>query len=64
MTYSAVQRAKGENNVWTGHTPDAPKPGYYALVPVTVVGDTVTLPVQLVFLGYLYAVVYITGDGP
>jgi hypothetical protein len=64
MTYSAVQQATGKPNRFTGHQPDASHPGYYALLPVTVVGDIVTSPVQLAGLGCLYLTVAITGDGP
>jgi hypothetical protein len=64
MTYSAVQRAKGKPNRFTGHQPDQSQPGYYALLPVTVAGDIVTSPVQLVGFGCLYLHVAITGDGP
>jgi len=48
MTYSAVQRAQGEHNNVTGHSPSEPQPGYYALVPLTVPADIVTSPFQLI----------------
>ena len=48
MTYSAVQRAKGEHNNVTGHSPVEPHPAYYALVPLTVPADIVTSPFQLI----------------
>ena len=48
MTYSAVQRAKGEHNVVTGDSPTEPHPGYYALVPLTVPADVVTSPFQFI----------------
>jgi hypothetical protein len=49
MTYSTVQRAKGNYNVVTGHKPDEPHPAYYALVPVTVPLDIATSPIQLIY---------------
>jgi hypothetical protein len=48
MTYSSVQRAKGEHNVVTGHTPTEPQPGYYALLPLAVPADIATSPFQLI----------------
>ena len=47
MTYSSVQRAKGEHNVVTGHSPTEAHRGYYALLPLTVPADIVTSPIQL-----------------
>jgi protein-S-isoprenylcysteine O-methyltransferase Ste14 len=47
MTYSSVQRAKGEHNVVTGHYPTEQHPGYYALLPLTVPADIATSPIQL-----------------
>ena len=48
MTYTAVQRAKGKDNVVTGHHPTEPQPGHYALLPLTVPADIVTSPIQLI----------------
>jgi|GEM_PF-6353942 len=48
MTYSSLQRAKGEHNVVTGHTPTEPQPGYYALLPLAVPADIATSPIQLI----------------
>ena len=53
MTYSAVQRAKGEENVWTGYEPKEAHPAYWALLPLTVPADIVTSPFQL----YMYLAV-------
>ena len=47
MTYSSVQRAKGEPNVVTGHHPTEAQPGYYALLPLTITADVATSPIQL-----------------
>jgi len=47
ITYSSVQRAKGERNLVTGHHPREPHPGYYALLPLTVPADIATSPFQL-----------------
>jgi hypothetical protein len=47
MTYSSVQRARGEHNVVTGHSPTEPHPGYYALLPLAVPADIATSPIQL-----------------
>ena len=47
MTYSTVQRAKGEHNVITGHSATEPHPGYYALLPLAVPADIATSPIQL-----------------
>jgi hypothetical protein len=49
MTYSTVQRAKGDYNVVTGHKPDEAHPGYYALIPLTVPLDVATSPIQLIY---------------
>jgi hypothetical protein len=49
MTYSTVQRAKGDYNVVTGHKPDEPHSGYYALIPLTVPLDAATSPIQLIY---------------
>ena len=54
MTYSTVQRAKGEHNVVTGHSPTEPHPGYYALLPLAVPADIATSPFQLFFYAYLH----------
>ena len=56
MTYSTVQCAKGDYNVVTGHKPDEPHPGYYALIPLTVPLDIATSPIQLIY----YVVLSIT----
>lgn len=64
ITYSTVQRAKGQENIITGNQPAEPRPGYYALVPLTVPLDVATSPAQLAAAGWLYLVVAITGDGP
>jgi hypothetical protein len=48
MTYSSIQKAKGDQNVVTGDNPDAPHPQYYALLPLTVPLDVATSPIQLV----------------
>jgi hypothetical protein len=47
MTYSAVQRGKGQLNVITGDNPDEPRPAYYALLPLAVPLDIATSPIQL-----------------
>ena len=64
ITYSTVKKAKGEFNRFTGDDPKEPHPGYYALVPLTVVGDIATAPIQLTAVGVLYLTVGISGDGP
>jgi hypothetical protein len=64
MTYSTVQRAKGESNAVTGNEPAEPHPWNYALVPLTVPLDVATSPVQLAAVAWLYLSVAITGDGP
>ena len=48
MTYSSVQKAKGQDNVVTGDHPSEAHPWYFALVPLTVPLDIVTSPVQLI----------------
>ena len=48
MSYSAVQRAKGQHNVVTGHSPTEPHQSYYALLPLTVPADVATSPFQLI----------------
>jgi len=48
MTYSAVKRAKGEQNGVMGWPAKEPQPGYYALVPLTVPADIATSPFQLI----------------
>ena len=64
MTYSAAQKAKGEPNNISGDDPKEPHPGFYALVPLTAIGDVATSPIQLIAVVYLYAIVAITGGGP
>ena len=60
VTYSAIQRAKGEDNPVTGHHASEPQPGYYALLPLTIPADIVASPFYL----YCYIGFMITGDGP
>ena len=55
MTYSSVQRAKGADNVVTGHHPTEPQPGYYALLPVSVPADIATSPIQLVLYLFVWS---------
>ena len=64
MTYSAVQEAIGKDNSVTGHQPEEPHPGCFALLPLTVPADIATSPVQLIIYVALYLTVEITGDGP
>ena len=47
MTYSAVQKGKGQYNVVTGDNPSEPHLAYYALLPLTVPLDVATSPIQL-----------------
>ena len=55
MTYSAVKRAKGEQNGVMGWPASEPQSGYYALVPLTVPADIATSPFQLIVIVLLYA---------
>jgi len=49
MTYSAVQRAEGKPNAWSGaDDPTKAYPAYWTLLPLTVPADIVTSPIQLV----------------
>lgn len=64
ITYSAVQEAKGQYNAVTGHQPDKPYPGCYALLPLTGPADVATALFQLMAYLALYLTVQITGDGP
>ena len=47
MTYSSVQKGKGQYNVVTGDNPSEPHPAYFALLPLTVPLDVATSPIQL-----------------
>jgi len=46
MSYSTLQRAKGEWNVVSGKQAENPEPINYALLPFAVAADVVTLPIQ------------------
>ena len=53
MTANMVESAKGStltNKEGEVVVVDQPKPGYYALLPLTVVGDIATSPFQLILL--------------
>ncbi len=50
MTYNTIGTARGyPDKDRDGKTVlgDTPKPGYYALVPLALIGDIVTFPIQL-----------------
>ena len=49
MTYSAVKRAKGEENPAMGRPAGEPQSGYYALLPLTVPLDVATSLIQLIY---------------